>query len=82
MPHFIALTEETLQNLEAHIPELAESAIRKAYYQALTVEGKVIEARNGQLVEVSASGQVRILRTIAAPISVAIGTKRVRSRPA
>lgn len=33
------------------IPELAGSAVKRAYLQALTTSGKVIEARNGQLIE-------------------------------
>ncbi len=76
------LNEETLSHLEAHIPALAECALRVAYFQALTSAGKVLIARNGQLLEVHANGQERVLRAIAAPVSVPIGTKRIRPRAA
>ena len=82
LPPTTALTEESLQNLESHNQELAQSALRRAYYQALTSDGAVLEARNGQLVEVSAEGHVRIVRSIATPLTVPLGTKRIRSRSA
>ena len=38
-----------------------------------------MEARNGQLVETTAEGTVRVMRSIAKPISVTIGAKRTRA---
>ena len=76
------LSEESMQHMEAQIPELAGSAVKRAYFQALTTTGKVVEARNGQLVETNAEGTVRILRSIAKPFAVTIGTKRVRAHKA
>lgn len=76
------MSEESMQHLEAQIPELAGSAVKRAYLQALTTTGKVVEARNGQLVETNAEGTVRILRSIAKPFAVTIGTKRVRAHKA
>jgi len=50
--------------------------------QALTTSGKVIEARNGQLIETTAEGTVRVIRSIAKPVAVTMGAKRVRARQA
>lgn len=72
------MSEESMQCLEAKIPDLAGSAVKRAYLQALTTTGKVMEARNGQLIETTADGSVRVLRSIAKPFAVPMGTKRVR----
>jgi hypothetical protein len=70
------LTETSMQRMEAHIPELAASAVRQAYYQALTTNGTVLQARHGQLVETSAEGVVRVIRNIAQPTAITPGTRR------
>lgn len=75
----VRMTEESMLRMEAGIPELAASAVRRAYWQALTTSGKVIEARGGQLVETTAEGAVRVIRNIAQPTQVRIGDKRVRA---
>ncbi|WP_027475231.1 hypothetical protein [Curvibacter gracilis] len=77
-----SMSEESMQRMEARIPELAGSAVKRAYLQALTISGKVIEARNGQLIETTAEGTVRVIRSIAKPVAVTMGTKRVRARQA
>ena len=76
------MSEESMQHMEAQIPELAGSAVKRAYLQALTTTGKVVEARNGQLVETHVEGTVRVLRSIAKPFAITIGTKRVRAHKA
>lgn len=76
------MSEESMQRMEAQIPELAGSAVKRAYLQALSSTGKVIEARNGQLIETNVEGTVRVLRSIAKPIAVTVGTKRIRARKA
>ncbi len=38
-----------MQRLEARIPDLAGIAVKRAYLQALTTSGKVVEARNGSV---------------------------------
>ena len=76
------MSEESMQRMEARIPELAGSAVKRAYLQALTTSGKVIEARNGQLIETTAAGTVRVIRSIAKPVAVTMGAKRVRARQA
>lgn len=76
------MSEESMQRIEAQIPELAGTAVRRAYWQALATTGKVLEARNGQLVETTAEGSVRFMRSIAKPISVTLGAKRTRASKA
>lgn len=77
--NYSQMSEESMCRMEACIPELAESALKRAYLQALTNSGKVIEARQGQLVETTAEGGIRVIRNIAKPIPVRIGEKRVRA---
>lgn len=76
------MSEESMQRMEASIPELAGSAFKRAYLQALTINGKVMEARHGKLVETTAEGAVRVIRSIAKPTPVRVGEKRVRARKA
>lgn len=72
------LSEAAMLNLEASIPALASGAIRKAYAQALTSHGRVIEAVDGELVEFTVEGQRRVLKSLPAPTRVTVGLKRVR----
>ena len=78
----IVLSEKSMQIMEAHIPELAGHAVHRAYFQALTTSGKVLEAVNGFLVETSAEGEHKKIRKLPAPTAVVPGSKRVRTRPA
>lgn len=72
------LSEKSMQVLEANIPKLARDALERAYYDALTLSGKVMQAMNGQLVETTAEGEVRVIRHINAPLKVIAGTRRSR----
>ena len=65
-----------MQRMEALIPTLAHIAVQRARWQALAISGKVMEAHDGQLIESYADGTVRVIRTIAKPVAVAVGTKR------
>ncbi len=76
------MSEESMQRMEANIPELAGNAVKLAYWKALTTGGKVVEARKGQLIETTSEGAVRVIRSIAKPIEVRVGEKRVRARKA
>jgi len=80
MERKIVLNEKQMQFMENSIPELAGSALKRAYYQALATSGKVVEAIDGKLVETSSDGQRRVLKELSKPIHVAVGTKRVRMR--
>ncbi len=74
------LDEKSMSLLEARIPELADGAVKQAYYQALTSGSKVLEAVNGKLVESSSDGSTRVIKSLPAPIQVALGSKRIRRR--
>ena len=68
-----------MQRMEALIPMLAHIAVQRARGHALATSGRVVEARDGQLIETAANGTVRVIRTIAKPMAVAVGTKRFRA---
>jgi hypothetical protein len=72
------LDEKSMSNLEMHIPELAEGAVKQAYCKALTSGRRVIEAINGQLVESSPDGTTRVLKSLPLPTPVVPGLRRVR----
>jgi hypothetical protein len=79
MESSIVLDESAMTALESHIPELAEEAVRRAYLQALTREGQVIEAIDGNLVATSVDGSQKIIRPLDnKPTRVPQGARRVR----
>ncbi|MEY4909873.1 MAG: hypothetical protein RL260_3591 [Pseudomonadota bacterium] len=78
-PNFV-LDEASMLTMEARIPELAEAALRKAYYDALTVSGKVLEAIDGQLVETHADGHREVIRALRPPLVVHCGMKMTLRR--
>ena len=78
MTQKIKLSEQSMQAMEANIPELASAALKRAYYQALTHSGKVLEAVNGNLVETSADGTTRFIRQLPPSIKVTPGTRFTR----
>ena len=79
MESSIVLDESAMTALESHIPELAEEAVRRAYLQALTREGQVIEAIDGNLVATSVDGSQKIIRPLDnKPTRVPQGARLVR----
>ncbi|MDH0373311.1 hypothetical protein N7340_16270 [Comamonas aquatica] len=76
------MSQVSMRNMEASIPSQAQIAAQRARLQALAISGKVLEARDGHLVEIAANGTVRVLRHIAKPIPVALGAKRFRAHRA
>lgn len=75
-----APNEWCLSFQEAGIPELAEGAVKQAYYQALAAGCSVVEAVDGHLVEQWPDGSVRKIRRLPKAISVKPGTRLVRTR--
>lgn len=73
----MSIQEEAIQYLEAHIPELAESAVTQAYWQALAAGSSVLESENGVIYEVFPDGTRNILKNIEPPTPVTVGEKRV-----
>ena len=76
------MSQVSMRNMEASIPSQAQIAAQRAHRQVLATGGKVLEARDGQLLEIAANGTVRVIRHIAKPIPVALGAKRFRAHRA
>jgi hypothetical protein len=57
-------SEEELNFLEKHIPDLAETALHKAYIDALSLGHSVLQSHQGQLIEVSPDGNYRTLGSL------------------
>lgn len=75
----MSIQEEAIEYLEAHIPELAESAVTQAYWQALAAGSSVLESQNGVIYEIFPDDTRNILKTIEPPTPVSVGEKRVLS---
>jgi hypothetical protein len=65
-------TEKELDFLESHIPDLAESAFKKAYLDALSSGTSVLEAIDGKIIETFPDGTQKIIKEIAADRKVNI----------
>ena len=55
-------TEKELDFLETLIPELAESATKKAYLDALSRGSSVVETINGQIVSTAPDGTRTVIK--------------------
>jgi hypothetical protein len=73
----IAIQEKEIEHLEKHIPELAETAVTQAYWQALAAGSSVLESEDGVIYEIFPDGTRKALKTIEPPTPVAIGEKRI-----
>lgn len=71
-------SEEALTSLQSRIPDMAQAAFSQAHLKALATSGKVLQVSNGQLVELSAEGSVRVIKTLAPSLKVRVGSKRFR----
>jgi len=56
--------EKAIEYLEKHIPEMAEAAIRTAYWQALASGSSVLVSENGVINEVFPDGTIKFLKNI------------------
>lgn len=54
--------EKAIDYLEAHIPELAEAAVKQAYWQALASGSSVLVSDNGVIKEVFPDGTSKIIQ--------------------
>ncbi len=70
-------SEKTMRFLEEHIPELAQSAVTQAYWQALASGSSVLESDNGVIYEVFPDGTRQIVKTTTPPSRVTVGETRV-----
>ncbi len=73
----MSLSEKSMQFLEEHIPELAQSATTQAYWQTLASGNSVLQSENGVIFEVFPDGQRIIVKKITPPTPVNVGEKRV-----
>ena len=69
------LTEESMNVLEAGIPQMAQGDTQRAHDQALTICCKVMRAVNGTLVETYVERTETVVRAIHRPIKIAVGAK-------
>ncbi len=58
------LSEEALDYLEEHIPELAEAAFKQAYWAALATGSSVLVSENGSLIEVFPNGKRKFIKEL------------------
>lgn len=71
----MALSEEEISFLEAHIPELADVAFKQAYWAALASGSSVLISENGDLVEVFPDGKHKFIKHLPPAISVIRGQR-------
>jgi hypothetical protein len=71
------LSEQSMTFLEEHIPELAQSAVTQAYWQALASGNSVLQSENGTIYELFPDGTRKIVKAITPPTAVRVGEKRV-----
>jgi len=63
-------TEEELDFLENHIPDLAQSAVQKAYLDSLSNGNEVIVSIDNALYRISPNGKKEFIKNIAEDIQV------------
>ena len=66
-------SEKTMQFLEEHIPELAQSAVTQAYWQALASGSSVLQSEGGAIYEVFPDGTRKLIKTNTPPSVVSVG---------
>lgn len=54
--------EKAIEYLENHIPEMAEAAVKQAYWQALASGSSVLVSENGVINEVFPDGTVKFVK--------------------
>lgn len=69
------LSEEALDYLEAHIPELAQVAFTQAYWAALASGSSVLMSEGGNLVEIFPDGKRKFIKKLPPRIPVTLGKK-------
>lgn len=72
-------SEDAMTFLEGHIPELAESAVTQAYWQALAAGNSVLESQDGNVFEVFPDGTRRLVKLNPPPIAMTPGASRSRA---
>lgn len=57
-------SERMIDYLEKHIPEMAQAAVKQAYWQALSSGSSVLVSENGVINEVFPDGTVKFVKNI------------------
>lgn len=70
-------SEAEMRVLEKSIPALAAGSFQQASLQALATRGRVLIAERGELVELTASGERRVIKPLPQPVPVDPAARRV-----
>jgi hypothetical protein len=71
------LTDQEIDFLESHIPELAEAAAKQAYWQALANGSSVLKVEKGEIIEVFPDGSRKFIKKINPLIPVPLGKNKL-----
>ena len=77
----LAESEHTLDYLEAQIPCLSAAAVDVAYWQALAAGQAVLVCDEGGIYQAFPDGTRKLVKTLAKPLSVPVGTRVKIARP-
>ena len=69
------MTEESMRFLEEHIPDLADAAVKQAYWQALATGSSVLVSEEGALVEIFPDGTRKVLKQLEPQTAVTLGQR-------
>ena len=69
------MTEESMRFLEEHIPDLADAAVKQAYWQALATGSSVLVSEDGVLVEIFPDGTRKVLKQLEPQTSCTVGQR-------
>lgn len=70
--------EKVIDYLEQYIPEMAQAAVKQAYWQALASGSSVLVGENGVINEVFPDGTVKFVKNIA-PVNE-VETKKIKTK--
>ncbi len=71
----MTLSEKEMRFQEENIPELADAAFKKAYWEALASGNTVLTSENGSLVEVYPDGTRKFIKKLPPSTPVTYGQK-------
>jgi hypothetical protein len=69
------LSEQAIDYIEAHLPELMATATKQAYWQTLASGHSVLIAENGKLLRVQPDGTKECIEELELPIKVEKGSR-------
>ena len=71
----MSMTEESMRFLEEHIPDLADAAVKQAYWQALATGSSVLVSEEGALIEIFPDGTRKVLKQLEPQTAVTLGQR-------